>query len=74
MSNNNGLPPIERWWPPLDVTFKHEILADLDAPLSPAALEAVYALGGTVPPAGAGAVRLTAAEQSYIRTQVEAVD
>lgn len=72
--SNNGLPPIERWWPPLDVAFKHEILADLDAPLSEAALEAVYALSGKAPPAGAGVVRLTVAEQGYIRTQVEAVD
>ncbi|TFD80351.1 hypothetical protein E3T54_03775 [Cryobacterium sp. Sr8] len=72
--NNNGLPPIERWWPPLDVTFKHEILADLDAQLSPAALAAVYALAGTAPPADSGAVRLSSGEQSYIRTQVEAVD
>lgn len=71
---NNGLPPIERWWPPLDVTFKHEILADLDAPLSPAALEAIFVLSGKALPAPAGSVRLTAAEQGYIRTQVEAVD
>jgi len=71
---SNGLPPIERWWPPLDVTFKHEILADLAAPLSPAAREAVYLLSGTTPPAAEGPVRLTASEQSYIRTQVEAVD
>ncbi|TFB53067.1 hypothetical protein [Cryobacterium tagatosivorans] len=59
---------------PLDVTFKHEILADLDAPLSPAALEEVFRLSGKASPDLAGSVRLTAAEQSYIRTQVEAVD
>jgi hypothetical protein len=71
---DTGLPPIERWWPHLDVAHKHEILADLDAPLSSAALEAVFRLNGEFQAAEARDIRLSDREKSYIRTQVESVD
>jgi hypothetical protein len=69
-----GLPPIEQWWPHLDIMHKHQILADLDAALSPVAIEAVWGLTGETPPFAGGTVHLSAAEKSYILTQVEAVD
>lgn len=72
--SDTGLPPIERWWPHLDVAHKHEILADLDAPLSSAALEAVFRLNGEFRAAEARDIRLSDAEKGYIRTQVESVD
>jgi hypothetical protein len=64
---------IERWWPHLDIEHKHEILSDLDAPLSFAVMDAVTRLSGE--PAGeTRGARLSEAEKSYIRTQIETVD
>ena len=66
------LPPIDRWWPHLDIDFKHEILADLDAPLTPKALAEVARLcDSTFKP---GPATLSDPEKDYIRTQIEFVD
>jgi len=66
------LPSIERWWPHIDIEFKHEILADLNTPLSESALAQLYGLCGE--PAATGSVTLTEREKSYILTQTEFVD
>lgn len=66
------LPPIERWWPQLDIEFKHEILADLDAPLSAPALAQLVHLCGEDPEAGPAA--LSEREKAFILTQIEVVD
>jgi len=66
------LPPVERWWPYIDIEFKHEILADLDTPLSEAALAQLSRLCGE--PAATGSVTLTEREKSFILTQTEFVD
>lgn len=65
--------PIERWWPHLDIKYKHEILEDLDAPLSSPTLDAVSRLSGDEATA-VRSIHLSESEKSYIRTQVEAVD
>ncbi len=66
------LPPIDRWWPYLDIDFKHEILANLDAPLSPKALAEVARLCDSI--IEPGPATLSDREKEYIRTQIEVVD
>ena len=70
--NAANIPPIELWWPHLDIEFKHEILGDPDAALSQGALAQVYRLSDgelvTSP------IYLTAADKDFIRTQTELVD
>ena len=66
------LPPIERWWPHLDIAFKHEILANLDAPLTATTLAELASLCGesAVPHPDT----LSESEKEFIRTQIEFVD
>ena len=66
------LPPIERWWPYLDIEFKHEILADLNTPLTAHLLAQVSSLCDE--PAVTGSVTLTEREKTFILTQIEFVD
>lgn len=66
------LPPIERWWPHLDIDSKHEILADLDAPLSPKTLAEIARLCDFI--IEEGSATLADREKEYIRTQIEVVD
>ena len=75
----HDLPPIEVWWPPLSIEFKHQILRDLDAPLSAAALEEIRKRGVEADrPAGADdgydIIKLSPPERGFILTQVEPVD
>lgn len=70
--NEGVMPPIERWWPYIDIEYKHEILADLDAPLSEQALTQLSSLCSG--PAVTGSVTLSENEKSYIHTQTEFVD
>lgn len=65
---------IEKWWPHVDIKCKHEILTDLDAPLSQTVLEAVAHITGHEPGTQASPVRLSEREKDYIRTQMEPVD
>ena len=66
------LPAIERWWPHLEIEFKHEILVDLEAPLSSQTLAEVARLcGATIE---TGPATLSEREREYIRTQIEFVD
>ena len=66
------LPPIERWWPHLDIDSKHQILADLDTPLSPKTLAEVARLCDSN--IEEGPATLSDREKEYIRTQIEVVD
>jgi hypothetical protein len=70
--NAANIPPIELWWPHLDIEFKHEILGDPDAALSQGALAQVYRLSdgelATSP------IYLSPADKDFIRTQTELVD
>jgi len=70
--NASPIPPIELWWPHIDIEFKHEILRDPDAALSPGALGQVAGFADGVAPAGP--VYLTTSDKDYIRTQTELVD
>ena len=70
--NAPSMPPIELWWPHLDIEFKHEILRDPDAALSQGALAQVYRLcGGQL---ATSPVFLSASDKDFIRTQTELVD
>ena len=66
------IPPIELWWPHLDIEFKHEILRNPDAALSQGALAQVYRLSDGEP--ATSPVYLSASDKDYIRTQTELVD
>ncbi|MEO6199845.1 MAG: hypothetical protein ABIX44_01645 [Cryobacterium sp.] len=70
--NASPIPPIERWWPHIDIEFKHEILRDPDAALSQGALDQMVGFADGVAPVGP--VYLTASDKDYIRTQTELVD
>ncbi len=60
---------IERWWPHLSIDAKHRLLAELDGPVdSDTAAEIESITGGRAPE------RLSAEEQQFVRTQMEAVD
>lgn|GEM_PF-6885069 len=71
---------IENWWPRLDVDSKHEILRDLDAPLSPRVAHAISGLGAATVNGddedgdGAADMYLSERDKDFIRTQMEAVD
>jgi hypothetical protein len=78
---NEGPPPVERWWPPLDIRSKHRVLAlvddvdaeededDVEVVLDDEILEAIADIVGTAAP-----VKLSRHERQYIRTQIEPVD
>ncbi|GAA1808583.1 hypothetical protein [Agromyces neolithicus] len=63
---------IERWWPRLSIDAKHRLLAHLEDPETlidaETAVEIEELVGAPV------ADRLTPAERTFIRTQIEAVD
>jgi len=70
--SDTAFPAIDRWWPHLDIEFKHEILADLDAPLSRQAVAEVARLCHTADVKHP--VALSEQDKGYIRTQIELVD
>ena len=73
MSTTNGTASdraeIERWWPHLSIDAKHRLLANLDGPLGDVTAAEIESITGRSAPE-----RLTAAEQQFVRTQIEAVD
>lgn len=70
--SDTALPPIDRWWPHLEIEFKHEILADLKAPLSDQVLAEVARLSGQ--PKAPQPMALSEQEKDFILTQIEFVD
>jgi hypothetical protein len=64
-----GRVAIERWWPKLSIDARHRVLADLDGPIDEQTAAEIESLTGEQAPD-----RLTAGEQTYVRTQIEAVD
>lgn len=64
---NDRLPPIETWWPELDIEHKHRITEDLDAPLDAEVLDAIGR-------SGEREVRLSDEEKTFVREQGETVD
>jgi hypothetical protein len=60
---------IERWWPHLSIDAKHRLLAELEGPVdADTAAEIESITGGEAPE------RLSAGEQQFVQTQMEAVD
>lgn len=64
-----GRSEIERWWPHLSIDAKHRLLADLDGPVDDETAAEIESITGAGAPE-----RLTAAEQQFVRTQIEPVD
>ncbi|HET8779692.1 MAG TPA: hypothetical protein VFM66_06425 [Agromyces sp.] len=60
---------IERWWPHLSIDAKHRMLAELDGPIDAETAAEIESITGSEAPE-----RLTAGEQQFVRTQMEAVD
>ncbi len=60
---------IERWWPHLSIDAKHRLLAELDGPVDADTAAEIESITG-----GGAPERLSAEEQQFVRTQMEAVD
>ena len=60
---------IERWWPHLSIEAKHRLLAQLGGHIDDETAAEIESITGVSAPE-----RLTAAEQQFVRTQIEAVD
>ncbi|MFC6357121.1 hypothetical protein [Luethyella okanaganae] len=63
---------IERWWPHLNIEAKHELLLNLDEPLSAVVVEQIERVCGR--PLPATRTSLSVSEKDFIRTQIESVD
>ncbi|GAA1213904.1 hypothetical protein [Rhodoglobus aureus] len=72
MDSNTDLPPIERWWPKLTISAKHELLKDLDAQISEAVLNEIESLLECSIPRSPQHLNNT--ERAFIDTQTEVVD
>ena len=68
-SSTSGRVAIERWWPRLSIAARHRVLEDLDGAIDDPTAAEIESLTGEQAPE-----RLTPSEQSYVRTQIEAVD
>lgn len=60
---------IERWWPHLSIDAKHRLLAELDGPIDADTAAEIESITGREAPE-----HLSAGEQQFVRTQMEAVD
>jgi hypothetical protein len=67
------LPPIEQWWPRLDIPAKRWLLAH-DTEVLPAHILAEISTICAIEMPNAGTIALSDAERNYINTQMESVD
>ncbi|WP_010205539.1 hypothetical protein [Salinibacterium sp. PAMC 21357] len=72
MDSHTNLPPIERWWPELSISAKHELQKDLHGELSASVLKEIETLSGSAVPTAPQ--HLTDDERAFIETQTEIVD
>jgi len=71
--NTTHLPPIEKWWPRLDIPAKRWLLAHSEDPLTPGILAEISLLCG-VELTDVGDVALSTSDRNFITTQMESVD
>ncbi|WP_341953835.1 hypothetical protein [Salinibacterium sp. TMP30] len=72
METHDKLPPIERWWPELSITAKHELQEDLEGKISNLVLKEIEALLACSLPRSRQ--HLSESDRAFIKTQIEIVD
>lgn len=70
-SAEDGLPPIETWWPHLTAGARHAVTNDVTGDLDPRVREEIERITGARVPDGA---RLGSEDRGYVGTQTEQVD
>ena len=73
MPNSTVLPPIEQWWPHLDIPAKQWMVAHLDDALPQHVLNEICSVCD-VEAIADESVTLSPAEKHFIATQIELVD
>jgi hypothetical protein len=74
MQSTAEWPPVERWWPHLDIPAKQWIVSHFGEPLPPEIIAEICALCGSDASLADASVTLTNAERNFIETQIEFVD
>ncbi|MCU1407973.1 MAG: hypothetical protein JWM23_53 [Microbacteriaceae bacterium] len=74
MPNTSDLPPIELWWPRLDIPAKQWLVAHGEEPIPARILTEICTLCETADLPADAQVTLSTADRGYIATQVEPVD
>ncbi|MGV8858916.1 hypothetical protein [Rhodoglobus sp.] len=72
MDSNTQLPAIERWWPELTISAKHELQKDLHGEISESVLNEIETLSASTLPKVP--LRFNDDERAFIKTQTEIVD
>jgi hypothetical protein len=71
--DESDLPPVERWWPHLDIPAKQWFATHLDEPIPARVLAEIGTLCDR-PGLADASLTLSATDRGYIQTQTEPVD
>jgi hypothetical protein len=74
MQSTSELPPVERWWPHLDIPAKQWVVSHFGEPLPAGIIAEICTLCDTEDTLADATVILTDAERDFIQTQIEFVD
>ncbi|GAB3126063.1 hypothetical protein [Glaciibacter psychrotolerans] len=74
MTHTKSLPPVEDWWPHLDIPAKQWFVAHLEGAIPANILAEITTICDMASAPSSGDVFLTPAERSFIATQIEFVD
>jgi hypothetical protein len=74
MQNTHDLPPVELWWPRLDIPAKQWLATHLNEPIPARILAEICALCDRDDIPDDAALTLSVTDQGYIETQTEPVD
>jgi hypothetical protein len=74
MQNARALPPVELWWPRLDIPAKQWLWKHLDEPIPARILIEICTLSGRDDIPDDAILTLSVTDQGYIETQMESVD
>jgi hypothetical protein len=74
MHSASDLPPVELWWPHLDIPAKQWLVTHLEEPLPARIIGEITALCDVADLPADAEVTLSPADRGYIATQMESVD
>ena len=74
MPSPSDLPPVESWWPHLDIPAKQWLLTHLDESIPARIIAEIRTLCDVADLPADAEVRLSAADRGFITTQTELVD
>lgn len=74
MTHTMNLPPVEQWWPHLDIPAKQWFVAHIEDAVPANIVAEINSICGREGGSADGDVFLTPAERSFIATQIEFVD